>query len=54
MSMIIQKLAAFSDGAQGDDMGLPSRLRAEISSAPGASMPGASIRVSGLAREINE
>jgi hypothetical protein len=49
MSMIIQKLAAFSDGAQGDDMGMPSRLQVEIPSTPGAS-----IRVSGLARILNE
>jgi PhzF family phenazine biosynthesis protein len=34
---------------QGDDMGMPSRLRAEITSTPGAS-----IRVSGLARLMDE
>lgn len=35
------------DIAQGDDMGIPSRIRAEISAAPGAS-----IRVSGTARAM--
>ena len=36
------------DILQGEDMGMPSRLRAEISSEPGAS-----IRVSGAARQMS-